>query len=80
VRFLHKSGARFDVKDKRGFTPLDTALGQAGGFGFGGTSGIVRAETAKAIQDLTGLKPSPPRAPGEVPLAGRGGRTQDEDQ
>ena len=34
VRFLHKNGAEFDVKDKRGFTALDTALGQAGGFGF----------------------------------------------
>jgi uncharacterized protein len=79
VRFLHKNGARFEVKDKRGFTPLDTALGQAGGFGFGGTSGVVRDETAKVIQDLTGLKPSPPRAPGEVPPAGRGGRTQDEE-
>jgi ankyrin repeat protein len=79
VRFLHKNGAKFDVKDKRGFTPLDTALGQAGGFGFGGSSGVVQDETAKAIQELTGLKPSPPRAPGDIPPAGRGGRTQDDD-
>jgi uncharacterized protein len=75
VRFLHKNGAQFDVKDKRGFTPLDTALGQAGGFGFGGTSGVVQNETAKVIQDLTGLKPSPPRA---APPS-RGSRNQDDD-
>ena len=79
VRFLHKNGARFDVADKRGFTPLDTALGQAGGFGFGGTSGVVQDETAKVIQELTGLKPSPPRAPGSVPPPARGGRNQDDD-
>ena len=77
VRFLHKSGANFDVKDKRGFTPIDTALGQAGGFGFGGTSGVVQEETAKVIQELTGLKPSPPRPAGSPPP--RGGRTQDDD-
>jgi ankyrin repeat protein len=80
VRFLHKSGARFDVRDKRGFTPLDTALGQAGGFGFGGSSGVVQDETAKAIQELTGLKPTPPRAPGETAPAARGGRTQDDNE
>ena len=75
VRFLHENGAKLDVKDKRGFTPLDTALGLAGGFGFDGTSGVVQNETAKVIQDLTGLKPSPPRA---APPA-RGGRTQDDE-
>lgn len=75
VRFLHKNGANFDVRDKRGFTPLDTALGQAGGFGFGGTSGVVQEETAKVIQELTGLKPSPPRAA----TPARAGRTQDDD-
>jgi ankyrin repeat protein len=79
VRFLHKSGARFDIKDKRGFTPLDSALGQAGGFGFGGTSGVVQSETARVIQELTGLEPSPPRAPGERPAGARGGSSQDDD-
>ena len=54
-------------------------MGQAGGFGFGGTSGVVQDETAKVIQELTGLKPSPPRPAGSVPAAGRGGRTQDDD-
>ena len=34
VRFLHKNGAKLDVEDKRGFTPLDAAMGMAGGFGF----------------------------------------------
>ena len=54
VRFLHTSGADLTVKDKRGFTPLDTALGRAGGFGFDGRSAVVRDETAKAIQELIG--------------------------
>jgi hypothetical protein len=36
-------------------TPLQTALGQAGGFGFGGQAGVVREETAKAIAELTGV-------------------------
>ena len=76
VRFLHKNGAQFDVKDKRGFTPLDTALGQAGGFGFGGTSGVVQNETAKVIQDLTGLKPSPPRAAPPCPWQPQSRRRQ----
>jgi hypothetical protein len=40
-------------KDSRGLTPLQTALGQAGGFGFGGREGVVREETAKVIAELT---------------------------
>jgi ankyrin repeat protein len=74
VRFLHKRGATFDVKDKRGLTPLDIALGQGGGFGFDGRASVVREETAKAIMDLTGLKPS---APGPRPTTPPS-RTQDE--
>ncbi len=69
VRFLHESGGSLDARDKRGFTPLDHALGRAGGFGFGGTSGVVREETAKAIRELGGVEgavngaPAPERRP-----------------
>jgi ankyrin repeat protein len=55
VRFLHENGASLDVKDKRGFTPLDAALGRAGGFGFDGRTGVVRQETAEAIASLLGV-------------------------
>ena len=70
VRFLHGNGAKLDVKDKRGFTPLDTALGLAGGFGFDGRAGVARADTAKAIADLLGVpvpsvNPPPAPAPGD---------------
>jgi ankyrin repeat protein len=55
IRFLHANGARLDIKDKRGFTPLDTALGLAGGFGFDGRAGVERKDTAQAIADLLGV-------------------------
>ena len=54
VKFLHEKGAKLDQKDKRGLSPLDAALGKAGGFGFDGKSGVVREETAKVIADLLG--------------------------
>ena len=59
VKFLHQSGADLNAPDKRGLTPLDHALGRAGGFGFGGTSGVVREETAKAIRELGGVEGKP---------------------
>jgi len=52
VRFLAERGVALDVKDKRGFTPLDAAMGLAGGFGFDGRSGINRESTATLIRDL----------------------------
>jgi hypothetical protein len=36
IRFLHANKVDLTRKDSRGLTPLQTALGQAGGFGFGG--------------------------------------------
>ena len=56
VAFIKENGGDINVKDKRGLTPLSYALGQAGGFGFDGTSGIVREETAKAIRQLGGIE------------------------
>ena len=52
IRFLAENGARLDTADKDGFTPLDAALGKAGGFGFAGNSGVVREATAQLIREL----------------------------
>lgn len=54
IRFLAESGADLTLADGDGFTPLDTALGLAGGFGFSGSDGVVRQSTAAVIRELTG--------------------------
>ena len=59
VKFVRENGADINVKDKRGLTPLDYALGRAGGFGFDGKSGVVRDETAKVIRALGGIEGTP---------------------
>jgi ankyrin repeat protein len=59
VRFLHQNGGDINARDKRGLTPLDHALGRAGGFGFDGRSGVTREETAKAIRELGGSEGTP---------------------
>ena len=61
IRFLAAKGAKLDTPDKDGFTPLDVALGKAGGFGFSGNEGVVREGTAALLRELMG--------------AGRGQRT-----
>ena len=80
VRFLHENGARLDVMDKRGLTPLDTALGLAGGFGFDGRSGVVREETAKVIRELGGIAGTPVAAPAPSGRRPVGDRNQDDPQ
>jgi ankyrin repeat protein len=52
IRFLAAKGARLNVPDKDGFTPLDVALGKAGGFGFSGQEGVVREGTAAVLREL----------------------------
>ena len=52
IKFLATKGARLDVADKDGFTPLDVALGKAGGFGFSGREGVVREGTAALLRGL----------------------------
>jgi ankyrin len=52
VKFLADHGARLDAKDNRGLTPLDTALGLGGGFGFGGAVGNPHPTTAALIRQL----------------------------
>jgi ankyrin repeat protein len=78
VKFLHQSGAKLDLKDKRGFSSLDTALGSAGGFGFDGKSPVVREETAKVIRELLGPEAAA-AATSSKPAAPLPERTQDDD-
>ena len=80
IRFLHENKVDLTRKDSRGLTPLQTALGQAGGFGFGGREGVVREETARVIAELTGV-PLPDAAARAklVPVAPQGGRGQQDD-
>jgi ankyrin repeat protein len=52
VEFLADHGAKLDVKDRRGKTPLDAAMGLAGGFGFDGSTGEVHESTAALIRKL----------------------------
>jgi ankyrin repeat protein len=69
VKFVHENGADINAKDQRGLTPLDHALGRAGGFGFDGRSGVARDETAKVIRELGGIEgtPTPAAAPERRP-------------
>lgn len=75
VKFVRDNGADINTKDKNGLTPLNYALGQAGGFGFDGKSGVARDETAKAIRALGGIEGTPSGAP----PARRPNGAQDED-
>jgi hypothetical protein len=56
IKFLAQNGAKLDLADKRGLTPLDAAMGLAGGLGFDGKSGAVREETAAALKEILGDK------------------------
>jgi hypothetical protein len=75
VRFLHENGLKLDIKDKRGYTALDTSLGLAGGFGFGGNAGVAHEETAKVIRELGGIAGTPVPGP-----PARRDRNQDDPQ
>ena len=76
VKFLKERGADVNAMDRRGLTPLDHALGRAGGFGFDGTSGVERPETAKVIRELGGSEGKPT---GEAAPERRANGAQDED-
>ena len=54
LRFLGENGAVMDIADSNGRTPLDSALGLTGGFGFSGADGVVRESTAEVIRELLG--------------------------
>jgi ankyrin repeat protein len=60
VRTLVAQGADVGAKDAKGMTPIDSALGRAGGHGRGGQSTEVHQETATLLQQLA--TSSPPTA------------------
>jgi uncharacterized protein len=53
VQYLADHGAKLDVKDKKGLTPIDAAMGLAGGLGFDNTTGDVHESTAALLRQLT---------------------------
>jgi ankyrin repeat protein len=57
VEALANRGATLDLEDKDGFTPLDTALGLAGGWGFAGNVGVVQESTAALLEGLLASQP-----------------------
>lgn len=52
VEFLHQNNAELDYTDSKGLSPLDAAMGKAGGFGFVGADGVVQEGTISLIQQL----------------------------
>jgi uncharacterized protein len=52
VKNLVAHHADLGVKDARGFTPVDTAMGRADGHGRGGSGKVINEETAKLLQQL----------------------------
>lgn len=52
VEFLHDQGAILDYEDSRGLSPLEAAMGMAGGYGFVGNDGVFHEQTVALIQKL----------------------------
>jgi ankyrin repeat protein len=52
VKYLVAKGAKLDAKDNRGFTPVDAALGKAGGNSRGGQRIDVHQDTADLLKQL----------------------------
>jgi ankyrin repeat protein len=65
VQFLVDHGAKLDIKDKRGRTPLDAAMGLMGNGGFDGTRRDVHESTAALLRKLMAV----PEAKTEQPAA-----------
>ncbi|HTW64376.1 MAG TPA: ankyrin repeat domain-containing protein [Bryobacteraceae bacterium] len=55
VQFLADHGAKLDVKDAKGRTPLDAAMGLLGNGGFDGSRRDVHESTAALLRKLMGL-------------------------
>jgi ankyrin repeat protein len=70
IKFLAAHGADLTAKDHKGFTPLDTALGRAGGFGFTGQEGVVREGTAALIRSLMDGNATPSATTHQGPTEG----------
>ena len=58
MKALVAQGGDLTAKDKKGMTPLDSALGKAGGHGRGGTRIEVHEATAALIRDLSSATPA----------------------
>jgi uncharacterized protein len=56
VQFLVDQGAKLDIKDRNGRTPLDLAMGLAGNAGFDGNSAVPHESTAALIRKLSSAK------------------------
>jgi ankyrin repeat protein len=52
VKYLVSKGGKLDAKDNRGFTPIDSALGKAGGNSRGGQRVDVHQDTADLLKQL----------------------------
>jgi ankyrin repeat protein len=59
VQFLADHGANLEAKDKQGKTPIDSAMGRAGGNGFSGTRIDVHQDTADLLQKLIAARGTP---------------------
>jgi ankyrin repeat protein len=59
IQYLADHGAVLDVKDKKGLTPIDAAMGLAGGLGFDNTTGDVHESTAALLRQLVAAKHQP---------------------
>jgi ankyrin repeat protein len=58
VKFLATQGARLDAQDQNGATPLDIAMGRAGGTGRAGVAGAeAHLETAAVLRELLAAHP-----------------------
>jgi ankyrin repeat protein len=58
VKALVAHNADLNAKDKKGMSPLDSALGKAGGHGRGGTRVEVHEQTATLIRELAATPPA----------------------
>jgi ankyrin repeat protein len=54
AQFLAEHGSKLDAKDNKGMTPVDSAMGRAGGNGFSGTRIDVHQDTADLLKKLMG--------------------------
>jgi uncharacterized protein len=63
VKCLASHNAKLDAKDAKGMTPLDSAMGRAGGHGRGGQSVEVHQDTAELIKQLMVSSDHPQSAP-----------------
>ena len=65
VQFLADRGAKLDVKDKKGHTPLDAANGLMGNGGFDGTRRDVHESTAELLRKLMAVPEAKAAEPAE---------------